>query len=180
MRNLKWLLIVGIASSCALTAVAEDSGPVTRRGTSVLHYMTRNDLVATDVGSNAVGSLRLQFKEQGHSLKQSVQLRMSGLETNSSYALTAVVGDDTNAAPVSTLTTDGKGRARVSYLSRGEGGDGKNPLPKALAPLTDVRAIGVEKGSTQTVAYAWIADASQFHYLVKRNLTPEDTNGTAA
>jgi len=53
-------------------------------------------------------------------------------------------------------------------------------LPDALDPLTDVRAIGVENASTQTVASAWIADASHFQYLVKRNLTPEDTNGTAA
>ena len=45
--------------------------------------------------------------------------------------------------------------------------------------LTDVRFIGVENASTQLVAYAWIADAPQFAYLVKRNLTPNDTNGAA-
>jgi len=108
MKSLKWLFVVGIASSFAgaLTAVAADGGPVTRRGTSVLHYMTRNELVATDAGSNVVGSLRLQFNEQGHSLKQSLQLRIAGLETNSSYELTAVVGDDTSAVPVSTLSMD--------------------------------------------------------------------------
>jgi hypothetical protein len=180
MKKSDFLFVVGIAGSCVFSAVAENGPPVTRRGSPVLHYMTRNDLVATDAGSNTVGSLRLQYNEQGHSLKQSFRLVISGLETNSPVGLTAIVGDDTNTVLVSTLNTDGKGRARVSYLSRGQGGGGRNPLPDALSPLTSVRSIGVENSSNQTVAYAVITDASQFHYLVKRNLTPEDTNGTAA
>src|SRR6266516_114140 len=152
MKSLLWLVVVGMAASGALDAVAGDGQPVTRRGTSVLHYMTHNDLAATDVASNASGSLRLQFNEQGHARKQSFQLRIAGLETNSSYGLTALVGDDTNAAQVVTLITGRTGRARVSYLSRGQGLSGRNPLPDGLAPLTDVRAVGVENGSTQTVA----------------------------
>jgi len=180
MKKLEWLLVIGMAGSSSLAVMAGDGAPVTRRGTSVLHYMTRNDLVATEAGSNAVGWARLQYNEQGHALIQKLQLNIAGLETNSSYELTAVVGDDTNAVPVSTLTTSGTGRARISYFSRGQGGGGRNPLPDVLSPLTDVRAIGVENGSTQAVAYAWIADASQFHYLVKRNLTADESNGTAA
>jgi len=177
-----WLLVIGIATFCAaLPQVRAANGkPVTRRGTSVLHYTTQNDLAATENGSNVVGSLRLEYKEQGHSQKQSLRLYASGLETNSAYGLIAVIGDDTNAVPVADLNADGKGRLRVSYRSKGQGNVGKNPLPDALLPLTDVRSIGIENTSTQTVAYAWIADAHRFQYIVKRNLTPEDTNGLAA
>ncbi len=172
---------MGIATAVGIQLEAgADGKPVTRRGTSVLHYTTQNDLAATENGSNVVGSLRLEFKEQGHSQKQSLRLRASGLETNSAYGLIAVVGEDTNAVPVAGLNADGKGRVRVSYLSKGQGNGGKNPVPGALLPLTDVRSIGLENGSTQTVAYAWIADAHKFQYLVKRNLTAEDTNGLAA
>jgi hypothetical protein len=180
MKALQWLLFVGTAVLFVFAAGGESERPVTRRGTSVLHYTTRNEIVATDLASNVVGSLWLQFNEQGHAQKQSLRLRIAGLETNSTYGLIAMVGDDTNAAPVATLTTDSHGRARISYLSRAQGQSGRNPLPDVLSPLTEVRAIEVANGSTQTVAYAWIADASQFQYIVKRNLTPQDTNGPAA
>ena len=177
-----WLLTIGIVTTCAaLTeATAATGKPVTRRGTSVLHYTTQNDLVATENGSNVVGSLRLEYKEQGHSQKQSLRLYASGLETNSAYGLIAVIGDDTNAVRVADLSTAGKGRLRLSYMSKGQGNGGRNPVPDALLPLTDVRSLGLENASTQTVAYAWIADAHRFQYLVKRNLTAEDTNGPAA
>jgi len=178
----KWLLTIGIVTIGVglFEAHAANGKPVTRKGTSVLHYSTQNDLVATEHGSNVVGSLRLQFKEQGHSSKQSLRLNASGLETNSACGLIAVIGDDTNAVRVADADTDRKGRLRVSYMSKGQGNGGKNPLPDALLPLTDVRSIGIENTSTQTVAYAWIADAHRFQYLVKRNLTPEDTNGLAS
>jgi hypothetical protein len=127
-----------------------------------------------------VGWLRLQQNEQGHAAKQSLRLLVTGLETNAPYNLVAVVGDDTNTVVVAALTADRHGRGRVSYLSHAQGRGGPNPLPDGLSPLTEVRSIGLENGSTQTVAYAWIADADQFQYLVKRNLTPEDTNDAAA
>ena len=161
-----------------LASVVEAAQPVTRRGTSVMHYMTRNDLIGAD--SNVVGWVRLQHNEQGHSSKQSLQLFASGLETNAPYNLIAIVGDDTNAVPVDEVAVDSKGRAKLNYMTKGKGNGGKNPLPDALTPLTDVRAIGIENASTQTVAHAWIADADKFQVLVKRNLTVEDTNGTAA
>lgn len=181
MKKNYWLFVSGIgAMILTLGSTTQAGPPVTRRGTSVMHYMTQNTLVATDVGSNVVGQLRLQQNEQGHSSKQSFRLVVRGLETNAGYNLIAVIGDDTNAVPVTNLTADRRGRAQLSYLSTGQGHGGKNPLPDELNPLTDVRSVGVENASTQTVAYAWIADADKFQYIVKRNLTPEDTNGTAA
>jgi hypothetical protein len=182
MKTIQWLMFTGtVAAFAAVVSNAQAERPVTRRGTSVLHYMTRNSLVATDAGSNVVGSLRLEFKEQGHSQKQSLRLLARGLEADSAYSLIAAVGDDTNAVPVATVESDRAGRIRVSYMSTGQGHGGRNPVPAALSPLTDLRSIGLENiMSTQTVAYAWIADADAFNYLLKRNLTPEDTNGTAA
>lgn len=181
MKKTQWLMFAGtVAAFATVVSNAQADRPVTRRGTSVLHYTTRNTLVATDAGSNVVGSLRLEFKEQGHAQKQSLRLLANGLETNATYGLIAVVGDDTNAVSVTTLESDRAGRVRVFYMSTGQGHGGRNPLPDLLSPLTDLRSIGLENASTQTVAYAWIAEADAFSYLLKRNLTPEDTNGTAA
>jgi hypothetical protein len=181
MKNNKWLFVFGIGAVVwTFGSTAQAGSPVTRRGTSVLHYMTQNALIATEAGSNAVGQLRLQQNEQGNSSKQSLRLLAAGLEPNASYNLIAVLGDDTNAVQVASLAADRRGRSHVSYLSRGQGRGGKNPLPEVLNPLINVRSIGVENASTQTVAYAWIADAEKFQYIVKRNLTPEDTDGSAA
>lgn len=181
MKNTQWLFVTGIVAALGiLVSTAHADRPVARRGASVMHYMTRNTLVTTDAGSNAVGWIRLQHNEQGHSSKQSLQIHVNGLETNTPYKLIAIVGDDTNAAPVAGFMSDRNGRNRLSYTSRGQGRGGRNPLPDELNPLADVRSIGIENASTQTVAYAWIADAERFQYLVKRNLTSEDTNGTAA
>jgi hypothetical protein len=181
MKNTQWLIITGIVSALGtLVSTLQADSPVTRRGSSVMHYMTRNTLVASDAGLNVVGWVRLQHNEQGHSSKQSLQIHVNGLETNAAYKLIAIGGEETNAAPVADLMSDRKGRARVHYMTRGQGNGGRNPLPESLNPLTDVHSIGLENASTQTVAHAWMADADKFQYLVKRNLTPEDTNGTAA
>ncbi len=169
-----------VATLAVVTPNASAEKPLTRRGTSVLHYMTHSDLVSTEAGSNVVGRLRLQMNEQGRSSKQSVDLHVDGLASNAAYNVIAVVGDDTNTVPVDEVVADRKGRLRLNYKTMGQGRGGRNPLPDELNPLVDVRSIGLENASTQTVAYAWIADAEKFQYLVKRNLTPEDTNGTAA
>lgn len=180
MKNIRWLCFVWLAGTVALAALASDGGPVTRRGTSVLHYMTRNSLLSTDAGSNVIGELRLQFNDQGHSQKQSLRLMAGGLEANTTYNLIAALGEDTNAVFVTNVQSDAKGRLRVDYTAKAQGHGGHNPLPDLLDPLTDIRSIGLENASTQTVAYAWIADADKFQYIVKRNLTSDDTNSTAA
>jgi hypothetical protein len=145
-----------------------------------MHYMTHHTLMSNDT-SSARGTVRLQHNEQGRSGKQSLQIKLSGLEPNGSHDLTVVTGEDTNAVVVGSFTADANGRARLSFMSKGQGGGGKNPLPSGLSPLTDVRAIGIDHTgtNTNTVAHVWIADAEKYQYLVKRNLTPEDTNGTA-
>jgi hypothetical protein len=174
---------IGFGAAALLLAFAGDAATekqVTRRGTSVLHYKTQNHLVATETGSNVSGGLRLQHNEQGHSSKQTLHLSVAGLEPNTSYNLIALVGDDTNAIPVGELTTDQRGRGRVTYTLRGQDHGGKNPLPAPLSPLTDLRSLGIENASTQIVAHAWIADAEKFQYLIKRNLTASAPDGTAA
>jgi hypothetical protein len=180
MKTATWI-VLSVAVGWAGETFAES--PVTRHGTSVLHYMARTDFSTTETGSNVVGALRLQFNEQGHSQKQSLTLVFAGLETNASYDLTAVVGDDTNVVVVSPLAADARGRLRVAYRANGlslPGHGWKSPLPPTLDPLTGLQALGLDNAATQTVALVWIANAPRFQYLVKRNLTPEDTNGTAA
>lgn len=147
-----------------------------------MHYMTQSSLTSTEDGPNVVGRLRLQMNEQGGSSKQSLELNVEGLASTTAYNLIAVVGEDTNAVPVDELLSDRKGRLHLQYRYSGQGNGGGNrvQLPEALKPLVDVRSVGIENSSTQTLAYAWIADAEKFQYLVKRNLSPEDPDGSPA
>lgn len=166
MNRFKRVILWGIVASLAATAVA--APPATRNGSAVMHYQTRNSLTGVS------GSLRLQQNEQGNSSKQTFDLRVDGLNANTTYTLAAVVGDDTNSIAVADFTTDSNGDARVVYSAKGQGkgkGNGST-LPAVLNPLVDVRAVSVVDAATQTVAYAWINTSTQFNYLVKRNLTP--------
>lgn len=181
MKNKTLLMACGaVAVSTLLPAEIRADKPVTRRGTAVMHYMTRNDLHSTNDPSSVVGSVRLQANEQGHASKQTLDVRLQGLEPEAAFSLLAIMGDDTNAFIVTSFFASDAGRARLSYKSKSQGRGGRNPLPESLQPLTDLRALGVDNADTQTVAYAWIAEAAKFQYLIKRNLTPEDTNDPAA
>jgi len=176
MNTKFWLTtLTGVVLTAVLSPDVRAEKPVTRKGTSVMHYMTRNELKAPDGSGPVLGTVRLQSNEQGHSSKEMLDIRLTGLETNSAFRLIAVMGDDTNAFVVGEFSADSDGRAKLSFKSKG----GKSPVPDSISPLTDLRALGIENAATQTVAHTWIADSGDFQYLVKRNLTPEDSDGTA-
>jgi hypothetical protein len=166
----------------ALTGTSPAASSATLRGTSILHYMTRNSLTTTEAGSNVTGSVKLQLNEQGRSSLQKFDLQAAGLQANTTYALLAAVGEDTNQVSVAEVTTDAKGRVKLSYMKKGQGrGNSRKDMPDALNPLTDLRAISLQDlALTQSVAFAWIDQASSYQYLVKRNLTPADSQATAA
>lgn len=182
MKHSVWpLALSAVVLAAAIPSTTLADPPVTRRGTSVMHYLVRGELRSTNDPSAVLGSFRLQSNEQGRSAKEMLDLRLDGLEPNATFDLLAVSGDETNApVVVGSLTSDGEGDARVSYRSNGQGRGRNNALPEGLSPLTSLRALGVENAATQVVAHVWIADASKYQYLVKRNLTPENPEGTAA
>jgi hypothetical protein len=152
------------------------SGPFVRNGTSVLHYLNRTPL-ADKMGENISGSVRLQLNEQGDSSLQKLDLNATALRPNEAYILIAARGDDPNAYPIGTVTTDKHGRVRVSFTKgNGEGGES---LPAELDPVTDIHGIGLaESANTQSVAWSVINTSSNFQYLVERNLTQQDANAT--
>lgn len=178
-NNFLKFTVAAIAIAVLVPAEMRAEKPVTRRGTAVMHYMIRNELRTTNEVPEVVGTIRLQSNEQGRSSKQMLDVRLDRLAGNTNYNLIALMGDDTNPFVVRDFESNAQGQARLSFMTKGQGHGGKNPVPASITPLTDLRAIGVHNAATQTVAYAWIADATKFQYLIKRNLTPEDTNGSA-
>jgi hypothetical protein len=149
------------------------SGPFVRSGTSVLHYLNRTPLL----GTTASGNVRLQLNEQGGSSLQKLDLNATGLQSNSTYLLIAVYGDDANTNAVGTVTSDKHGRVKVSaHKGNGNGGD---PLPAGLDPVTDIHGLGLaELAGTEAIVWSVINTSTNFQYLVERNLTQQDTNAT--
>ena len=212
MKNVRTQTLACLFIAFAATVVLAD-GNGFRRGTSVLHYKTRNTLAATEADSNVTGTVRLELNEQGHSAQQRFDLNVRGLVPGSNYFLLASIGEDTNVAYVATVKASRQGRLEFTSRNKGHGhddgdegdddqgenknkhgdnggghhhgegehnGGGKQTLPDALNPVTNIRAIELQEASqTQTVAFAWINTSSNFNYIVKRNLTLEDTNSTA-
>lgn len=178
MGKLKQLFTWALVASLAALSVAAASA--TRKGTSVMHYMTRTPLTATEAGTNVAGSVRLQFNEQGRSSLQKFDLDATGLEPNTEYFL--VARRDDAAGQVGTVTSDSRGRVRLSYMKKGNGqGNPRKALPPELDPVSDILGLGLQETvNTQTVALAWIATSPNFQYLVKRNLTSTDTSAPPA
>jgi len=159
-----------------LVTVTNDpgTGSFVRRGSSVLHYTTVTPLVPTELGSNVSASVRLSLKEQGNSARQSLEFEADHLGPKTGYFLVATLGDELDAVAIKTFVTDKQERARVRVTQPSNGS------AMDFSPVTGIRAIGIQNAATQTVALATISSSPSFEYLVKRNLTPANTNGTAA
>jgi hypothetical protein len=183
MNTLNKIILGGLAIALALAQDAGAAGSVRLRSRAITHVMVQNQLVPSDLSSNTVGTMRLQFDERGEAIKQTLNLRFAGLQTNSQMGLTTVLGDDPNTIHVLNTTTDSNGRAQFNFVSqaprqpvlRGS----REALPEILSPLCDVRAICIEDSSGQVIGYAWNWNASNFKFISKRNLTPADPLGTA-
>lgn len=173
-------LLLGLTAA-ALTATVQAAQPVTRQGTSILHYTTLAPLVATEAAPLAEGALEIRSKEQGKSGAQSFELVASHLPTNAVLSLVALMNDDTNPIVVLNFTTDAAGEATLHLGQRivGKALPGKSTLPAALDPLARLNAISIVQHGTQTLAYAWVNTSPKFQYLVKRNLTDVDLEGDA-
>jgi hypothetical protein len=183
MKSIRLLLLFGTIATLVGRTDAAAAGAVTRRGPDLLQFTTRNRIGGNEFGPNTAGTLQMQYTERGQTVRQSLQLNASGLESNSVVSITAAMGDSADVITAAHVPTDRRGRIRATYLTRVPAPNGISriePVPELLSPLTDVRAICVENSSGVVIGAGSIADADTFQYVVRRNLTPVDPNGTAA
>lgn len=155
-------------------------GPFLRRGTSLLHYTTRTPFAVTDAGAGMNAAVNLDVKEQGNAAKQRFDVMVTGLSPNTTYVLIAMRGDEADASAIGTFISDRQGRAHVSSTKQANShAKVKGSAVANLFPVTNIRAVGIQDEAAQTLGLASIDASPSFHYLVKRNLTPADPNGTA-
>jgi len=153
-------------------------------GTSILHWMLRATFTNTDVAPNAVGSVDAKLNQQGNADNQKLNISLGKLDSNTTYTLSAAVGDDTNLTDVTTFTTDANGAAAFKYShvgsSNGNGHGPGTPLPDVLKPISNIRQLVIGISSTQDVLRADLAASDSFQYLVKRAMSNDHVENTAA
>jgi hypothetical protein len=146
-------------------------------GTDILHISFKTAMSRTDVDNDARGSVHGSLKRQGNAFNQSLKIAVTDLDPDTSYSLTAIVGDDPNAAPVfiEDFTTDRKGKFQIRYTKRGQGnGGGRDPLPEELDPLTVIRELFVVDAGMLVVLQADLDDADKWQHLEKRAMDETD------
>ena len=161
------------------------AGSVTRRGPDTLHYSVRNNVAPTGSGAQTIkGTYQIQYIETGEKVRETMVLRVAGMESNATVSLTAAVGPDpANVVSVAHLPTDKKGRLNMTFMTQSPAPARPSkipPVPEALSPLTDVGAICFEDSAGQVVGNAGVQDSQQFQLIVRRNLVPADASGPAA
>jgi hypothetical protein len=168
-RLTKSALFLGVAACSASLLANAHAG-----GTDILHYAVTKAMANGGVESNAVGSVQAHQNKQGHADNQQLNISVSGLTANGSYALLA--NGDTNLSDGVSFTTDTNGNATLQYRSQGNGhgqglGHGKSQLPAALDPVSAITELDVFNTSTQAVLTADMTMPDQLQYLIKRNLS---------
>src|SRR5215472_15932725 len=102
--SMKKSIVVLLSAAGCITALAAAS-----HGTDILHFFVRKDMSNTGVETNASGTVRARQNEQGHANNQTLEVLAKGLETNTSYQLMALVGDETNLTLVTNFNSDVRG-----------------------------------------------------------------------
>jgi len=137
-------------------------------GTTVQHFTFKTAMTATGVDTNATGSVSGSINRQGKAVNQSLNVSVAHLDPNTTYQVTAFLGDDTNEVSVSQFTTDSKGGFKARYVNKSQGkGSPNKQLPTALNPLCAVRELHIFDSNTNRVLGAVMNMPDKGQYLVQ-------------
>jgi len=173
-----FFVCTGIAALAFSTVLAASSK---RHGTDILHFSVRKTMANDGAVTNAGGRVEASQNKQGNANNQRLDIVMQKLEANGTYQLQALLDDDASFTQISEFQADADGNAALRYRKvgssngRGKGlGKGKNALPAALDPISNIREIMISVNSTQSVLHADLTAPDKLQYLVKRNLSTND------
>ena len=185
--KMKNLLLVTAVVALASTTMLARSPVIPRKGTSILHFFVRKAMVSEGLDTNVVGRVDVKRNRQGNADNQRLNITLTKLDTNVTYQLLAVLGDDTEYTPVTEFTAGPKGSATFRYVSVGASqntnagvGRWKTALPAVLDPISDLRALAVADSSTQAVLTADLTVPDKLQYLIKRWLDNDPAYPNAA
>lgn len=167
-------------STVAMAVAAGINGPVKK---DVLHWFIRDTMSQVDGETNATGRIDARHAEQGRANHQRLEVFVQRLETNGAYHLLAWLGDDTNWTYVAPLAANSAGAIALRYRYNGTGngrlGRPFTPLPDALIPVSQVRAVALANASAQAVLVADLTMPDKPQYLVKRAMNNDSVETNA-
>ena len=197
------LLVLTAGAALAFTALTAYSDPKPGKGgqggnhgTDIIHLSVQVQMDNGGIATNASGSARIDWHQQGNANHQALQVNVRGLDANTSYELDALLNDDTNLTSGVTFTTDAEGNASINLEDKGHNNNGhghghghghayghnkpghtKDTLPAALEPVGHVSELVVlDSTGTNVLLSADFTTASSFQYLVKRNISSDTVN----
>jgi hypothetical protein len=190
------VLTAGVALAItALTAYSGDKpkGPKGgNHGTDIIHLSVQVQMDNGGIVTNASGSARIDWHQQGNANHQSLQVNVRGLDAGTSYELDALLNVDTNLTSGVTFTTDAEGNASINLEDKGHNNNGhghghayghnkpghtKDTLPAALEPIGHIDELAVlDSSGTNVLLSADFTTANSFQYLVKRNISSDTVN----
>jgi hypothetical protein len=190
------LLVFTASTALAITALTayshdkHDKGG--SHGTDIIHLSIQNQMENEGIATNASGSARLDWHQQGNANHQELQVNVRGLDADTDYQLAALAGDATNLTSVVTFTTDADGKASIVLEDKGHSDNGhghghayghnkhghsKDQLPAALEPVGQIHELDIlDNSGTNVLLVADFTTASCFEYLVKRNISSDTVN----
>jgi hypothetical protein len=195
--RIQFVLAAGVA--LAITALTAYSGPKPGKGgqggnhgTDIIHLSVQVQMDNGGIVTNATGSARIDWHQQGNANHQDLVVNVRGLAADTSYELDALLNNDTNLTSGLTFTTDANGNASIDLEDKGHNNNGhghghayghnkpghtKDTLPAALEPVGHIHELEVfDSTGTNVVLTAEFTTASSFQYLVKRNISSDTVN----
>jgi hypothetical protein len=197
------LLVLTAGAALAFTAFTAYSGPKPEKGgqggnhgTDIIHLSVQVQMDNGGIITNASGSARINWNQQGNANHQALQVNVRGLDANTSYELDALLNGDTNLTSGVSFTTDAEGNASIDLENKGQNNNGHghghghghayghfkpghttDTLPAALEPVGHINELLVlDSTGTNVVLTADFTSASSFQYLVKRNISSDTVN----
>lgn len=185
-RIISSTILAGAVAACGLSAlIAKPSAASHAGGTDILHLFVHKAMTNDGIEAGATGAVDVRQNRQGNANNQRLDVSVTGLTTNTTYQLLALLDDDTNSTFVVDLTTDSHGVGALHFAQANNGksgksggkGKGTSPLPDLLDPVSNIRELTVVDVATQAVLTADLTAPDKLQYLIKRDLS---TNGISA
>jgi hypothetical protein len=180
-RIISSTILAGAVAAFGLSALIAKPSVAHAGGTDILHLFAHKAMTNEGIEAGAAGVVDVRQNRQGNANNQRLDVSVTGLTTNTTYQLLALLDDDTNSTFVVDLTTDSHGAGALHFTQANNGnggmGKGKSPLPDLLDPVSNIRELTLVDVATQAVLTADLTAPDKLQYLIKRNLS---TNGVSA